>query len=865
MYKNIYFIIAVICLGLCLSSCEEDLTNVTQEAYNLRLSRDTVFFNVGGGMKSVEVKTNQSSWKLIRHHEETWLSVEEFHDAGAYQMITITADSSSELSMRESSLTVEAGGQFSEQLVIMQLGNTPTIYLERDSIVVDKDTAVIILDLMSNIDFTIEHTADWLQVERKNDDTEGSALYLYIAKNETGSMREDLVELKQVDGDFSRFIYVSQASELGTYEPISTEDIKGNKQIPVVSGLASSTLEGSDISKAFDGDYDTYFQSAYKEQDPIEFTFKLDAGTDLLNYIIYYPAIEELQPDTQLIIKVARIYVKKKGEVDFSSVGIKPFKKYEPKVIELTTALADVEEVKFQVIETYAPRGSTFSATCGEVEFYTHSVLYPNVFADITYSELLPNVTIGDILNIKDEFYQNIAKHLYNGTYEFDRILDLPPIQQDRVKAKVNAASLFEHATGIYLSPGEESVVFCDEFSGAKPAIVVLSSNGNIESHELMVGINKITTQAGGKLYVNNPKAIKIHITNGKVLGKLSINNLAELDQLEEPDDYVIDILGSNTHFVAPVVFAKMNQELLLQFESKISAVVNDAQKFYGVDAGDYQVKSKLGFYLGTEAKDIETLVCLDKGEIEIITNTEGNYSDDAACSVMEKIGNAYEPYLNKLWGIKDVSAKLFALSYLYENNAYSLIKDKKYYAQAIEDIIVADVFYSNISNEWIKVVPLWQLYHYIKNISGINDYYAQMSNRVKMRTSFSNYTNDLLNYTNQITGEQYQDFFYGWRMGVGEELAEPSKLGLVYYVEDNMSLYSANNDPVPGIFYSNFGILSQSQNVVAVEVYNRGLVHVTTYTNGSFNVKTDWSSYQSGMTVKVVGASGVKLEPAYY
>ncbi len=108
-----------------LLACDEDVTNIYEENYNLKLSRDTIFFDIEGGMKSVEIKTNQEWWQVTKSEDTTWYSVKEFRDADGYEMLTITLGSSEGFSTREAKLTIDAGGVYSEDLYIIQRGSKP--------------------------------------------------------------------------------------------------------------------------------------------------------------------------------------------------------------------------------------------------------------------------------------------------------------------------------------------------------------------------------------------------------------------------------------------------------------------------------------------------------------------------------------------------------------------------------------------------------------------------------------------------------------------------------------------------------------------------------------------------------------------
>ncbi len=846
-------ILSVLVSLFCLLACEQTLTNFNDHNYTLELSRDTLLFNLGGGMKSVEIKTNQEWWEAT-DEELDWYSLKEFHEADGYEMITVSVDSSTVLSSRESKVNVTAGS-YQQDLYIIQLGNEPSMLFSSDSVIVDKDTTILELDYVSNIDFEIDNNSVWMQFEKATHNGE-ERLRVFISPNETGNDRENLVVLKQTDGDYSMNLYFRQLSVFSEYEATNVDGIKGNKLIPVLSGIASTTLPGFELANAYDGDYETYFQSDWQESAPIEFSFKLDAGDDLLNYIMWHPALEASSQS----VNAAEVYLKKVGEPDFSYLMTTPnLAQSRSTLIMLDEPLTNVDEVKFVVTRTFADYGTIPAASVAEVEFYTTSTIYDNIFTDLTCSELLSSVSMEDILNIEDAFYRNLAKHLYNGTYEMARINDLEAINQDRSHAKINHASSFENATGIYFAGNEEVVVFCGKYPGAAPSLIVLNANGYNE-YELLEGVNVLHPSEGGKVYINNPTSVKIHIAGGLVEGVYTNDILGQIQNFNGESYNVVDVFGVQTHVLMPSAYAQEKGDAIQTFQSNIAPVIEAAKRFYGVAEGTYQAHSRLGFYINEDDVEVTTLINLTSEEFDAICNFTGEYNE-LVLSVLEKIGNAYEPYITKLWGMEDVSSRLFALTYFYHSSALSIIHEDDYYRSAIQDIIVVDKNYLNIDSEWSKVVPLWQLWHYLKEVKGIDDYYAQLTYKVKALSSINEYTKHFTEYTNQVSGMDFTTFFNQWNMV--SPSTKPAILApgaLAYYIEDNQALYTTVNPLGEGTFYPSLGgypALYGYENLTAIEVYNAGfLAHVETYQTSNI-FKVTWDKYQSNMKIVAVGADG--------
>ena len=858
MIKNIYTWAGIGFLLTLFICCDQNFSDENPSDTNLKLSRDTVYFNVGGGMKSVEIKTKDPDW-TVDYDDANWYSTTEYRDADGYEMLTFSADSSTVLETRESTLKVNAGNQ-SKELHVIQLGNKPAILLQKELIEVDKDTTVVDLQYVANIDFSITNTSNWISTEKIKIEGE-DYLRLKISTNNTGNTRESGLVLTQVDGEYSAVIGVKQTATLSNYSPESVASVKGNKKIAVLSATASSMLGKFDISKSYDGNYLSYFQSEFQETGTIDFTYKLDAGSDPLNYIIYYPS-EEAKTQS---LKLANIYVKKVGETTFTKVTSPTFDQTQAKVITFDNPIENVSEIKFEVVSTYGDTGSVPAVSCAEVEFYTSAVLYSNIFTDMTYSELLSNVTMNDILNINNSFYRTIAKHLLNGTYEYNRIFNLQPIQKDRTSAKIYKASLYENYTGVYAAANEELVVFCGKQTATTPpSMVVYNSSTNTE-YTLKEGINKIKVSNGGKVYIKNATSIKVHIASGVYEGSFTSSNLSSVSNLTSADGNMIDLIGTNYHLMTSLSNAKKTTASLIAAGTNLEKFIAAAQTFYGVDSGTYQAKSKLGITVNSAATTYTTEVNLTTAEIEAIKGYTSGYNETVA-TVLEKIGEAYEPYVDKLWSVSGVTAKLFAADYMFDNSAISIIKNNSYYATAFQDLLVTDLAYANVTNKWSQVVPLWQLNHYFKQVLGISDYYAQMTKSVKSLTTLNtNYFVHFKNYSNQIADKNFATFYDAWNI-TGTATVLPTTAspgGLQYYIEDNKALYQTLGSLTSGTFYASLGgkpALYNYKNLTAVEVYNSGfLARVEPYQTGSL-FYVNWTSYTSNMKIVAIGPKGERI-----
>lgn len=860
MITKIYIILILGCLLAVMYNCDQPLSEDTIRDFKLELSRDTLLFNVGGGMKSVEIFTDEDAWEAQYDNTE-WYTATEYRDADGYEMLTIEVENNNGLETRESVVNITAG-PYSKELYVIQLGSLPSIVLEKEKVEVDKDTTVVDIPFVSNIDFNISNEVSWLTTELIDQEGE-TTLRLKVGKNETGSNRESAIIFNQVDGEYSAVLSVMQSATLSGYKPASVEEVNGNKKIPVISGTASSTLGDLDISKSFDDDYSSYFQSDYQESEKLEFSYKLDSGDDVLNYIIYYPS-EEAQNQS---MKFGNIYIKKVGEDMFTKVlSMQSFYQAEPKVFEFSNPIENVDEVKFEVVLSFAASGTIPAVSCAEVEFYTSSVIYDTIFTDITYSELLPDVTVDAVLNIDNEFYRNLAKHLLNGTYQYERILDVSAVQSDRTSAKINKASLYENATGIYFEANEEVVVFCGEQSGAAPSLLVLNTNGS-RSYELKEGVNKLTISEGGKVYVNNPTNIKVHIASGILEGVFNSSNINDIQNLEARDFNVVDVVSDTYHMIVPLSYAQTSLNYITDAQANLDAFIEKAKLFYAVNDGTYAVNSKLGIFLNEQDLNVDSVVNLTTSELQTLVGYTTGYNQDVF-NVLAKIGEAYEPYVNRAWSISGVTSKLFALDYFYSNEGYSVIKQNAIYAQAYQDIIVTDVNYTSTGiNAWSQVVSLWQISHYAKEVLGVNDFYAQLVLKVKALTSIpTNYTTHFKNFTNEILDKDFNTFYDKWNMGTTpSSLVDLAPGGLAYLTEDNKTRFTSPAPIIKGTFYpalGGFPTLYRFSNVVAVEIYNAGfLARVEVVTDGGNFFQLKWTDYKSHMKIVAVGTTGDRIQ----
>lgn len=844
---NLLFIFILFVTG----GCEQKLSNEFQNM-KMRLSRDTVLFNVEGGKKSVELFT-YNDWS-VKGDAQRWCEMQEFHQVNNRNLLTFHVAANESCDIQSCSYTVSSLND-QKKIIVIQLGNAPAILCSRDSIVVDRDTAYYKVNYISNINFEVVNSLSWVDVKREGE-KEG-IFSLSISSNTTGELRNGQILLKEITGEYQAVIKVIQKSDLEDYESVMPDSVHGNLAVKIISATASTQLEESPISNAFDGDLKTYFQSNWQEDKDFWMEFELENNSVPIKYLVYHPRADNKNHN----IKSADLWIKLKGESEYIkypktlSFPQDPF----PTKITFDEPL-DIDALKIDIITLHnAPSIKVNSLCCVELELISSSNLYPEIFSDNCYSQLNADIEIGDILAMESEFFRNIAKHLYNHTYPMERVQEYAPLVNDIVKAEVALSSTLQSPMGVYVEKDEEIILFVEKiYSGVSLQSVncdgpIISTN----SYVLQEGVNKIKALNSGLLYVLNRSSqnVKIHIASG------AINGILRKMDMEISSDVAceyIDVVGDKIQLLCRRT--SLEGIAISETLDRLDRWVVLCQQFHGIAEGAMIVTNRVPFIESTESDKVgSAFIECNSANFARFLATE--WSSDDIWNFSTVLSQAYgiTKYGN-LWGYKGVTDRLFGLRLQDSMQVESSITAEDV-NKACNQIIVTGDSYSSISEEKSRVVPLWQLETYFDKVLLNEDIWADICR--SERSTFDvrpNFSNSFGNICNSATNYDCNAFLVQWGLVLGATtMRNELPVHIAYLTVDNLSMYLNPEPIVKGsmVNFNNQLRLLGWKNVVAFEVYNAGfLCYVQTMPVDTLVIP----NYKPSMKIIAIGSDGSRL-----
>lgn len=304
--------------------------------------------------------------------------------------------------------------------------------------------------------------------------------------------------------------------------------------LPATVSHATSSRPGSigqGIEKSYDGDLSTGFVAARRTDAagwPVELTYTF-AQPERLDHIRYAP-----HGRNGSIAKVD-IHV----TYEDGSTALALAAQLEDTADEKVLRWADIGARRITSVRFVVYHGYYKMVSVREMQFMKRAVDVSHIFNDEICSQLRPGVAYADIQAMSDPVYREIARQMYQGTYprEF-RIAEYQSYPDPDVQCNLNRTqfpySLFDNPTGIAVQKGERLVVLVDNPAGHRAALAVQdyaatpSSNDNFTRHPLQHGINIITTDRTGLVYLlyhsratdrGSLPSIRLHIIGGKVNG----------------------------------------------------------------------------------------------------------------------------------------------------------------------------------------------------------------------------------------------------------------------------------------------------------------------------------------------------------
>lgn len=698
------------------------------------------------------------------------------------------------------------------------------------------------------------------------------------------------------------------------FKPGNPNDVSGGLiQLAVTGGRDDSHNGVMDISKSFDRDLKTWYHSDFTHTDPavhypITLEYTLADTSKLLDYVVYTPR------NGNGNFKKGELWVKTAEQSTYQKVCDFDFEgKGTVSTLKIAETVKNPRGVKFVL----SP-GTNNNLSCAEMEFYSVKPLSSDldaVFTDKSYSELKPGVTEAQIAGIKNAFYANIARHLFDKSYPAFRILKCDAYQKSTVirqELKTSVYSQLDNITGISVNIGEELVVFVGNTHGEELSLCVMNYDEGYKpiTYMLVEGANKMKMKDKGLVYViyqttsyQTALPVRVHIAAGgenngyyelgKGLGAQDWKTL--LDKSVHP---YMDIKGVYSHLCFPVKDFRAytgNAEKLGEDYDKIVRLEHELMGLYTYNR---QIKNRMCFVIDPKA---------DNPNASDYRTVYPTGSMKSCCEFTDPWGPAHEaghmlqtrPGL-KWHGTTEVTNNILSMHVTTSMGMESRLETdgRNFYEAAFTNTIVAkkphQAEVTSGDKHFRKLVPFWQLYLYSREGGAKNiHFYEELFERIRVESDPKTDGEAQLNFVRLACDVMQLDltsFFRAWGFlrpidmmvddygekrfvvtaeqirSLEEEIAakgyDAAPGGLMYLHDSCVAAFKNKAAVEPGTAYATGKQVAMSgwRNVVAYEVYDGDKLVMVSHKHG-FTVAT---SDMSKVTVKAIAWDGKATEVKY-
>ncbi len=640
--------------------------------------------------------------------------------------------------------------------------------------------------ITSNVKYSIDYPQWVSESSRAIIDENNTTITVSATSNDGESKREDVILIKELGGEESVEIDVSQ--DVFTYENQVGDDIKDDILVKVTSATASSFQPGSGIEFTIDGNtsgeiWHSNWNNTIPNYFPIYATYNFDSAD--IDYIVYYPRIsgsnghfEQVEIYGKLVDGSEELL----KSVDFGGSG-------SPTKVMFDQTLKGVEYIKFKILSGFGD-GVGFAA-CTEMEFrqFNPDNFDPiTLFTDKTCSELKEGITLAEIEACDNDFFKNIAMFMYKGTYprEF-RIAEYkawlnPNIQAEELKT--NPYSLLDNPTGMSVSAGDELVVLVGETNGVNISIKVQNLNRpngdgygtGSSSYPLSEGTNIIRPANEGLIYLMYHSAtpellepIKVHFATGDVNGYFDITKHSAEEwekRLNATTNRYFDILGIYSHATFPVSSFKQYTPDGVALIQAFDDLVYKEADFMGLVKYDKMFKNRHYFHVMYTSFMYATAyrTAYNVTTMENLCSVEKLTSEPWGPA--HEVGHCNQTRPNLKWiGMTEVTNNIHSLYIQTQWGNESRLVQEGRYASAHNDVSGGNIAHINMSNEFNMLVPFWQLHLYLSN-NGYPDFYKDLFEKARLRSSSLSNGEcqlDFVKMVMEITELDLTDFFTYW------------------------------------------------------------------------------------------------------
>lgn len=883
-------------------ACSKDDDIKMEESFD-PLTSDTLWFGHAEGVQGLALKASMAVEVVVPDEAADWCDAE-VTGSGSGQSVTVHCVANDKVFLRDFTLVLKTA-RIERRLVVCQYGVEPVIKVIKSSFELSTDSMILNVPVISTVDYEVLPAESWIHfkevVKGASVDTLrlGLSASIYPRRN-----AEVLLKWENLAANIS----IVQISGDTIYQPQEGTNLAA--KVKVVNGETNYESNWR-FSKTYDGTSDMYGSGWIPANENLIMTWYFDVAAELgrMEYTPY--------KDGGINRNLGEFYlfVREEGSSEFKKLGKYDFEhKLTGSSFVFDEELKKVDAVR---VEALPPAGNQeqWVLYCQEMEFWAKGFDVTSIFTDEICSGLKDGVTYDQIMAIEDEFYRNIARYMFMGTYDTEfRIQEYKPYinpEMQSMKHKAFAWSFLDNPTGIVVEAGSQVVVMLEDTHDEQISALVVDWNTatyrnlnlNMLSCPLRKGVNVFTADKSGLLYIlynvndlANRKPVRLHIPSGKVNGYFDISkhdNAYWKTLLSKADFKFLDVKGELSHLVFPTndyrSYCPDRVDRLVEVYDSIVLLEHQLSGLYKHNRMYpnrilCKVTYEDGYFM--YAYNYQTAYHYQTA-VPSILKAETLHKD--VWGVAHELGHVHQTKDITWRGMTEVSNNVYAMLVQRMFTSESRLLKEDRYQEAYDQIAIPGKPHGipGEDNPFAKVVPLWQLWLYFVTVADKPDFYMDLYEMMRLESTPRCAQLNFVELCCQVGQIDLTDFFrfYGFLTPINgrvedsvnpgllsisqEEIDETEQtiaaMGLtkkapaIQYLKDNNVALFKNMKPVEAGQVSLSGnklSLSGWKNVVAWEVYD-GSQLVQIAQKDSFDLKMTGSN----VTVKAVAANGTKTE----
>ena len=750
-------------LLMALFSCsDKDVEAITV----LEIKKDTVVFtNSAASSQNLEVIASDE-WNAVVAEDCDWCRCTV--NSGLTNYLKIDVDANSALEERWTTITVTSK-EVRKDLKVCQFGAAPAIIVQPAAFGnVSFEPSELKMTVIANVklDISLVDTITWLTKTEEKTMGDSTFVVLRTTVNPSKAKRETKITIKQHDGELTKWVTVTQNGRTDGYEVTNPDGVEGDSILPISSGRASSFQPGGEIEKSFDGNMNTLYHSKWSNGNADYFPITLEynfENIDRMDYLVYYPRTNGANGR----FKEVEIWYKTQENPTYTKFSTFDFQGSDlASRVDFPQGIVQPTGVCFFVISG-AGDVHVF-ACCEDLLFFHKKATASSIFSDRTYSELNPDVTYEQIMEMDNEFLQNIAKALYLGTYPAEqRVRTYEPYRDPEAIAKeykINIYNKLDNPTGMYVKSGEELVVCVGDIpSGERIGLTVMDweQGYSATNYTLQPGINKITSTSKGLLYViyntenyESASPVKIHIATGTFNGEFDLSKHSDTDwqnllKSASVSGY-LDLRGEYAQLTFPISYYKNNVSSPTDLLKAYDKMVWLEHDLMGLHKYNHTIKNRMFFHAITDdgsymyATSYRTAYHV--GTLNEILNVN-KFKTSGIWGPAHEVGHMHQTRPGLKWvGTTEVTNNIHSLHVQTTfGNRSRLITENMgdgttRFEKAFASLIAGKIAHGKEGDVFCKLVPFYQLYLYSTKINTqYEDYYKDLHELIRQQTDPAN------------------------------------------------------------------------------------------------------------------------------